>query len=315
MKESEELLVREALSFYPLVEPQIEFIRHNENITCRVVDGAETYVLRIRQPEFGFEQKIFELQMTNEQLFQSEIDLLLHLKRSASFPLQEPVYGKNGAYVCVLSDDSPAVLLHWLEGTPLEKSTAQQYSYDLGVLAAKIHKAAEGFSSARLVYSHALIKAMLLELDLAQALKHMTNGQANICKSALVEIDAVMTELDALPNSKSLIHADLNFGNVLQTSSGLAPIDFSLSGYGYKVQECGMIASNFLDPLVKKSVCDGYTKTSGMSIDSHHLDAFYSLSVLLFITCQHERFHSKDWFAPAMERWCNTYFEPLISRI
>ena len=312
MKEFEEQLISEALSYYPLIKPQIEFLRHNENITCRVTDATETYVLRIHRPEPGFENKIFELKMTSEQLFQSEVNLLLHLKRSNLFPVQEPIRGNNGAYVSVLSDGSPAVLLRWLEGTPLEKSKASEYAYDLGVLAAQIHKAVEGFSEVRLEYSHALIKAMQSEVVYAQELKHMTMEQANICNSALSEIDNVMAELDNIPNSKCLIHADLNFGNVLQTPCGFAPIDFSLSGYGYKVQECGMIASNYQDPVDQNAICEGYQKTSGMAIDPHHMQSFYALSILLFITSQHNRFYDKEWYAPAMNRWCRDNFEPLV---
>jgi hypothetical protein len=36
---------------------------------------TETYVLRIHKPEPGFEQKIFDAQVTDEQLFQSEVNL------------------------------------------------------------------------------------------------------------------------------------------------------------------------------------------------------------------------------------------------
>jgi hypothetical protein len=33
MNESEQALVREALAYYDLANPQTEFIRHNENLT------------------------------------------------------------------------------------------------------------------------------------------------------------------------------------------------------------------------------------------------------------------------------------------
>lgn len=314
MKELEERLVREALSFYPLREPQIQFLRHNENITCRIIDATETYVLRIHKPEPGFEQKIFDAQVTDEQLFQSEVNLLLHLKHSNLFPVQVPVRGTTGAYVSVLSDGSPAALFHWLEGSPLDKSMASEYARDLGTLAALIHKASEGFCDVRLEYSHKLIKAMQAEIEYAQTLNHITLEHANICQSALFEIDNVMTELDSKPDSKSLIHADLNFGNVLQTPNGFAPIDFSLSGYGYRAQECGMIASNFTDALLQRAVCEGYAQSSGISIDPLHLQPFYALSILLFITSQHNRYYDKDWFSPAMDRWCRDYFGPLVMK-
>ncbi|MEW6723906.1 MAG: hypothetical protein AB1331_03145 [Bacillota bacterium] len=41
---------------YEISEPQVEFIRHNENLTCSVTDGqtGERYVLRVHQPIEGF---------------------------------------------------------------------------------------------------------------------------------------------------------------------------------------------------------------------------------------------------------------------
>lgn len=47
-------LVDEALAHYHIPASAVEFIRHNENLTCRVRDGEKSYVLRIRHPVEGF---------------------------------------------------------------------------------------------------------------------------------------------------------------------------------------------------------------------------------------------------------------------
>ena len=143
---------------------------------------------------------------------------------------------------------------------------------------------------------------------------HITGTHASACRYALDEIDAVMTRLDAIPDSEGLIHGDLGFANILRTPDGLAPIDFSLSGYGYKAQECGMIATNYSDPAQQRAVYEGYAEAGGVPADPHHADAFFALSVLLFIVCQHERFYREEWFAKAMDRWCDTCFTPLTGQ-
>jgi Ser/Thr protein kinase RdoA (MazF antagonist) len=49
-----EKLLQEAISRYNLGNPKIEFIRHNENATYKIVDGQAEYVLRIHNHKEGF---------------------------------------------------------------------------------------------------------------------------------------------------------------------------------------------------------------------------------------------------------------------
>ncbi len=58
MTAGEEDMVRRALQSYHFTDPEISFIRHNENITCRVTEDGERYVLRIRNPVEGFSLKL-----------------------------------------------------------------------------------------------------------------------------------------------------------------------------------------------------------------------------------------------------------------
>ena len=164
MTDSEKALTAEALAHYRLASPQTEFIRHNENITCRIMDGSDTYVLRIRRPTEGFSLKIFGNKATAQQLMRGETELLLHLARADLFPVQVPVFTKDGEPVCLLSDGSPACLLRWIEGEPLTSEDGGLYARALGRLAARIHKAAKGFAGIRLRYSHDLVSAMRVEL-------------------------------------------------------------------------------------------------------------------------------------------------------
>lgn len=159
MTELENRLVCEALSHYALGSANIHFIRHNENLSCRVSTNEGDYALRIRRPVEGFEISIFESLYTNEQLMRGETELLLHLSEGTSFPVQRPAPTREGQPMCVLSDGSPACLLSWLEGETV-KAADEGLSYELGRLAAAIHSAAEGFTGVRMEYAHPLIAAM-----------------------------------------------------------------------------------------------------------------------------------------------------------
>ncbi|MBZ9686775.1 hypothetical protein G9F72_010605 [Clostridium estertheticum] len=67
------IIAKEILSVYPISEPEIQFIRHNENITFKVIDRIynKHYLLRIHKPSI---EGLFGLQHTLEGI-KSEIKL------------------------------------------------------------------------------------------------------------------------------------------------------------------------------------------------------------------------------------------------
>lgn len=311
MKDIQKRLIREALTHYDVKNPHIHFIRHNENITCRITEGDNSYALRIHLPVSGFSLALYEGNSPLERL-KGEMELLLHLSRTAPFPVQKPVPDNNGEYVTLLSDGTPCEMLQWIEGKPLEKDDTGRYAGDLGILAAQIHEASRGFTGKRLSYSRGLVRKMRAELDNAREQGHLSAELRSVCGDVLSEVERIMTELDEEPEAKSLIHADLSFGNVIQTAQGLAPIDFSLSGFGYRAQECGMLASDYGDKEVQKLIREKYEKESGIAIEKHHMEAFLAFSVLLFITAQHNRYGQEKWFRDSLMFWAKGIFGEVV---
>lgn len=305
-------MVQEALQYYSFEKPEISFIRHNENITCKVIADGDAYVLRIHAPVEGFSLKLFE-QGNAKELISGEIALLLHLSETAPFPVQKPVKNRLGEYMTVLLDGTPAELLQWIEGKTLQGEDIGQYAGELGALAAQINAAAEGFTGERISYSYSLVRQMRLELAIAKEKEHLTQEQVSVCNEVLDEIERIMSELNGQPDSKCLIHADLSTENILKTPSGLAPIDFSLSGFGFRAQECGMLAFNYEREEEREAVRAAYEAASGIVIAPHHMKAFGIFSILAFIAAQHERYWTEDWFRKAMERWTNTLFVDLLN--
>lgn len=311
MTEWEEKLVEEALGAYGLEGAEVQFIRHNENITCWVTAGDDRYALRIHAPVEGFSLALLELTPA-EELVKGEIGLLLHLADRAPFPVQRPVKNRVGEPITWLEGGVPAQLLHWIDGEGLEQGSMADQAGALGRLAAQIDDAAQGFAGERLRYDQGLVGRMKGELAAARKLGHLSDRHCAVCLRVLDEVERVMTQLDGKPGSFGLIHADLGAGNVLKTPKGLAPIDFSLSGYGHRAQECGMAAYNFEEEALREAVRAGYEKASGFAIERHHMEVFGAFSILLFVAAQHDKVWQEEWFPEVLERWCGTEFARVI---
>lgn len=294
-------IIHEALCAFGISNAAYEILRHNENITCKVTDHDTRYVLRIHCPTEGFQVSLIA-GMDDMALFQSEIDLLRHMRRNGFPELQEPMATPQGEYSVRLKNGAPAMLLSWAEGEQISADDGKRYPRDIGRLAVRIHRAAEGFRGARLRYDGALCDRMMNELRRAIALRHLSEEAGAIC---IRELHAVKKAQNR--QKTCIIHSDLGFGNILLTDRGLVPIDFSLSGYGSLAQEAGMLMSNYQDDESIAELLAGFAD-AGMPIDPKDAEVFLSYSVLLFITSQHDRFYSEEWFADAMKRWCNTLF-------
>lgn len=299
-----EILIREALSVYGMTEATHEIIRHNENITCKVMYKNTNYLLRIHKPVEGFSISLVTNGKSEIELFKSEVALLQYLKTNGFKEIQQPVKNLQGENVTVLEGEIPAMMLTWIEGKPINPEEGSKYAEALGELACKIHKASKGFTQERIRYNQFLCDRMINEIHIAVNNNHISKAAGEIC---IREIEAVKSVQNKHISECSLVHADMGFGNILVTKNGLIPIDFSLSGYGCEAQEAGMLMSNYQDDESCRKVLEGFAKC-GSVIDPEEADIFLSYSVLLFICTQHEKVYKEEWFAGALNRWCKELF-------
>jgi len=188
---------------------------------------------------------------------------------------------------------------------------SENTAYEIGRMAAKLHRALEGLRVPRRMYKRELIGPMREAFGEALRAGHVNTQQYEQCLQALRVVDSGMARLAQDPRMEGLLHADLGLSNILLTEKDPAPIDFSLSGYGYKPMEVGMLATNFKDTERRRAVRAGYEKESGLTLQTEAVEAFFALGILLYIACQHEKAARGEWFAGAMDRWCATVFEPL----
>jgi len=308
-------LVQEALAEYEFTDPQLSFIRHNENITYKIDDNDKNYVLRIKKPVEGFTSDIFGTEITAYELMEDEMMMIEYARNVIRLALQKPIRNRKGKLVSRLSDGSPACLLVWVEGDVLnEKTVTSTQAVLLGKMAAQLQRGLHGqeYIFKRFSYTVNLIQPMKEQLDDAAQNGQITKEKTELMKTALHIIESRMLELDAIQGMKGMLHADLGLSNVIVTETDLIPIDFSLSGYGYYFMDVAMMMSQFKDKKIRWCIKQGYEQESNKEVPAPFIDAFFALGVLLYICCQHNRVWKEDWFSETINRWCNTIFIPLI---
>lgn len=307
MNEKEKKLIEEALQLFSIEGAEYTMLRHNENISCKVCVSDKNYSFRIHCPVEEFNTNLVNCGYDAYKQFQDEVELICYMREHGFPELQEPVAGPDGKFIYKLSDGSPAMLLSWISGRPIEESEGKKHARELGRLAARIHLSSKGFSGRRISYDEPLIDRLIDEIGSAVNCGHISPNKGDICINELKMIRSAISRLKEDKEHYGIIHADLSFGNIIVSDTGLIPIDFSFSGYGCYAQEAGMLLSNYQDDESCRLLLQGLAE-SGEKIDEKDAELFLSLSVLLFICAQHGRYYSESWFSNAMERWCNTLF-------
>ena len=319
-------LIKEALFLYDFKAPQLEFIRHNENITYKVVDKDKSYVLRVHKPIEGFSLGIF-IVGDKSKYIKCEMDILNYLHINLNKLIQKPVKNINGDIVGILSDGSPVTVLQWIDGNDLSKTKINEdVAIKIGKLIAWLHQNSDSLIDHlkknnannkidRYMYNQQLLKTVKEQIVIAADKKQISKEQKIIILESLKVIGKRMDELDDIPNMKGFIHADLSQSNLIMADNEIIPIDFSLSGYGYFYMDVGMILSSYKEKNIRKIIKKAYENSIGKEVPICYIDSFFALGVLLFIASQHDKSSNEDWFKGAMERWCNTIFIPLIRGI
>lgn len=313
---TEQILIQ-ALKLYSFTQPRAEFIRHNENITYKITDVEKEYVLRVHRPIEGFSTGILGMEISQIELIQSELDIIMDLGENTDLPMQKSVYGTNGSLVQVLADGTPVTLLEWVSGQTVDSIELSPYILvDSGKLMAQMHSFFQDNIKppkhyVRYCYNQTILPKITERIENAAHIEIITPRQTNAIVKALREIRKRFDELDSL-YEKQIVHADLMKGNVIIGAGGqLTPIDFSLCGYSHFYMDIGTIYGLSHDDVGRKNIILGYKSVRNSEINPRYIEPYFALGVLLFIACQYERARDWDWFPGNMKRWCGDIFQPL----
>lgn len=295
-------MLNEALAAYGLVGAEAEYLGHSENLTYRV---ANQYLLRIHQPKADMSTAAFDSDTSPAELRCTEIAFLRHLA-SSGLTVQRPVPNLRGEDVTLLPGGVCATLLTWVEGKALtQDDCTPEICRGLGALTFRFHQAAQGFHPEgvrRYDAAHCQRAAdVIARLPLQQT-------DAALLLAVLSRISDI---LESRANASLMLHADLSPSNVLRTSSGLIPIDFSLCGLGHPMFDLAVLSAAV--PVEHLDCCkEGYLAAGG-TIDGAAYDAGFALGLAGMITIFGEGMVTADWFPNAMARWTERIFNPLLN--
>lgn len=313
-------LAREVLSLYPVSNADIEFIRHNENITYRVNDKLhdKIYILRIHKPST---EGLLGIQHTYEGL-KSEIQILQGINVDNVIKVQKPVANCQGEYVTECSfnaDPCYATLLEWIDGSPLtiQEDNIDEIAFALGENLGLFHEFSLQFKPegdfTRPIYDLDRIDMAIDELKYGVEIELYSREHYEIIKEVLTLVKNQIKELESRGNAWGLIHADMQLGNIIMNNGKPCFIDFCLSGFGYYLFDVGSLATILPDSL-RNTFLRGYSCRTSFSFDDLRyiegmifMDIF--ISYVFFIRDNNRNGWIKEHAADVCSTLCRDFLE------
>ena len=153
-------LEQEILKEYNLNVQEVKMLRHNENMTYKVMAQEGEYVLRIHQAVEGMNLSMLISEAMPEKLIDGEMQILDMLHQNTGLGTQRPIRNRNGQFV-TKRKNSCATLLEWVPGECINKQTLEQkQAYQIGAMVAEIHHAVKGAGNHRYSYGIDLVERM-----------------------------------------------------------------------------------------------------------------------------------------------------------
>lgn len=224
-------LATNALALYPLKVEKLKFIHHGENATFLVrTTSGRKYLLRILRGGYHTTPAVLE-----------ELNWLAGLAEK-KIPAPRPIRSKNGSLLEFakapgIPNGRQCCIFEWVEGTFISKSVRPEHMYEVGALLARLQKSAPRTRHRRYWDSNGLVgrKPKFGSVDKLSGVGPVTQA---IVSRARPKVYAKLRAYERkFPKRFGYIHADLHFGNLLQTMNGIAAIDFDDSGYGFFVYD------------------------------------------------------------------------------
>lgn len=310
-------LLKEALDNYEIQNPQVEFIRHNENETYKLKDSQlnNQYVIRIHKPSAKFSFDIFGTKKHSVDLRISEMSILNTISKNTEIPVQIPVKNKNDEFVTVLSDGTPVTLLTWIDGNTAEEiELTDDVLFKVGEMVGKFHAFSKSWTKSNNLNRYSYDKKLLIEvmskIKMGTKLNIFSSEQFKVIEDAINEIVNRMNALDLLKKTKGIVHSDLSKSNLIMSNGRIVPIDFSLCGYSYFYMDLGSLFSHFDKQEQRSCIISGYKSILNEEIDTKFIEPFMVFQILLFIATHIESVQQEDWFYDALNRWSKDIFIP-----
>jgi len=310
--------VNEVLLQYSFVDPVVELIRHNENITYKLVEkGSEdSYLLRIHKPITANMQGV----QNTQQAIHSELVFLLAWSAKSHLPVQAPVPNISGdlvTNVCIDNEKFNCSILKWIKGNILTKEdlNGEEPASKLGEYIAYLHQFSQSFQHSsnfmRPEYGVEWSNQVLDKLRSGEQLGVITTEYFHTIEQTFSLINDRLQLMGKTANTWGFIHADINYSNLIHTPQGISFIDFGLSGFGYYAMDVAMGAlltkSEYRDALIS-----GYTRINSEAFDIEQLECFMFLAIVAYygFLVSHKEMH--EWIHKNIPDLIEHICQPLL---
>ncbi|OAB38607.1 hypothetical protein PMSD_06215 [Paenibacillus macquariensis subsp. defensor] len=276
---------KEVILKYSFIDPIVEFIRHNENITYKVIEkGSEdTYLLRMHKPITKNMQGVQNMR----EAIQSELEYLLAWSSHSELPVQIPVpnlSGKLVTSVVIECEEVHCSVLKWIFGDTMSKSdfASEEMVSTLGKRIAYLHQFSQSFkqgsSFIRPEHGIAWVNNILTKLRSGERVGIISTEEFQILENTFSLVTDRMKGLSKSLDTWGFIHADIHYSNLIRTSRGISFIDFGLSGFGYYTMDIAM-AALFIKNELRDNLLSGYTNIIPRKIDLAQLEDLMFLNI------------------------------------
>ncbi|MCJ8006491.1 phosphotransferase enzyme family protein [Lederbergia wuyishanensis] len=316
-------LVNMILQDYEIHAPQVSLIRHNENLTYKVIDPTinQSYLLRIHYP---FTKNIEGIQHAKEGIL-CELALLQKMADETDLVLQTPVRTSSGQLISklFLNGYQPIYcsLLNWIEGRNLQNEDFSDCELvaQLGEQLARMHKYFKTLKNIEILNSRPHYSRNYNEIMLEKIFKGLEKGLFE-----LYEYDIIVQTIDLIHsrlfgskenvNDWGIIHGDLNMGNILVTDKReIAFIDFGLFGFGHYLLDVAMGALNSTSET-RDIFLNSYFGNTTYSKDILLIvEGFMLISIIFYYANHMENVEVHQWIKERMPLFCKLHCKPFLN--
>jgi Ser/Thr protein kinase RdoA (MazF antagonist) len=276
------LLALEALKLYAIRSKRIDFINHGENTTfCVHSEEGKRYLLRVHREGYHTALAI-----------QEELQWLTHLNQQG-FSVPNVITSKTGnilesvAHPSILGPRN-CCMFEWVHGRFIGKSVSTKHLQAVGRLLAGFQNSGYTTPVRHRMYWDA--SGMLGDDPKFGSIDSLDGAspeeQDLITRARRSLLEKLIAYQMRFPARLGMIHADLHFGNMVNTASGPGAIDFDDCGFGFYIYDLAipfissinMIPKSKQDQLpeikarFKEALFSGYRSVK--PLDSHDEELF-----------------------------------------
>jgi Ser/Thr protein kinase RdoA (MazF antagonist) len=309
---------KEVLLQYPFIDPSIEFIRHNENITYKVMENGreDTYLMRMHKP---ITKNMQGLQNKREAIL-SELEFLREWSTHSETPVQIPFPNLNGEWVTSVIIDGEEVhcsVLKWIFGETMSKEdfANEETVNALGRQIASLHQFSRTFAPHpnfnRPKYGLEWINTMLGQMRSGEEIGVFSAKEFRVLEDSLTLVSDRLKEARKTNETWGFIHADVHNSNLILTSGGISFIDFGLSGFGFYAMDVAMGAI-FVKKELRDKLLSSYASSISGKIDITQLEYFMFLAIAGYYAFSVSRTERHKWIRDRIGGLIEHVCDPLL---